>query len=413
MLENRSVPAFDNALIRLQFPALSRTDRGHTLAYFDGPGGSQVPQCVIEAISEYYRMRNANTHGAFITSRESDQMMDDARRTVATFLNAPSPDTISFGANMTSLNFMLSRAIGRMLVPGDEVLITQLDHEANRGPWLALRESGIEVREVRMLASGSLDYEDFSDKINERTRLVALGWASNALGTVNDIPLARKLTQDVGALLLVDAVHFAPHFAIDVMEHAVDFLLCSAYKFYGPHVGILYSRPNLLDQLQTDRLLTQDARAPYRIETGTLNHAAIAGVKAAVDFIASLGDGSTARERVVSAMESISDHEKVLANRLYDALKRNSKADIFGPGFHVQRAPTVSFTLDGISPNQVATQLAEQGILVWDGDFYAARAVEILGLSTRGGLVRVGMSVYTAPEEVDRLIEEIERISAE
>ena len=270
--------------IRAFFPALSRVHKGKHLIFLDGPAGVQVPNRVIEAISNYYATSNANTHGQFVTSVETDELMNKLRQNAADFLGAEGPHTISFGQNMTSLNYSLSRAIGKTLLPGDEVLITQLDHEANRGPWLALREQGIIVREVELLPEGVLNYEDFEAKINERTRVVAMGMAANIFGTINEVHRVRALTHKVNALLVLDAVHYAPHFSIDVKAIGCDFLLCSAYKFYGPHVGILYSKPGQLDRLPADRLRTTDQHAPYSIETGTLNHAALAGVDAAIDF---------------------------------------------------------------------------------------------------------------------------------
>lgn len=391
---------------RRDFPSLRRVLGQKPLAYFDGPGGSQVPRQVIEAISRYYETCNANTHGMFVTSRESDRLLEEVRRKCAAFLNAESHETISFGANMTTLNYMLSRALSRSFQSGEEILITQLDHEANRGPWLRLRESGLVVREVRMQPNGTLDYDDFARKITERTRLVAVGWASNALGTVNDIPLIRRISREVGALLLIDAVHFAPHFCIDVREVGADFLLCSAYKFYGPHVGILYARPNLLAQLDTDRLRTQEGIPPYRIETGTLNHAAIAGVGAAVEYLAARGTGENPRAGIESGMARVAQHERAHARRLFDELSNMPHVELYGPDFDSgRRAPTLSFTVGDRSPGEVAGHLAGKGLLVWDGDFYAARAVEILGLADSGGLVRVGMSLYTTAEEVDRLVE--------
>ncbi|UCF39022.1 MAG: cysteine desulfurase-like protein [Acidobacteriota bacterium] len=393
---------------RAEFPSLRRTIDGRPLAYFDGPGGSQVPQSVIDAVSWYYQTCNANSHGCFCTSEETDQVLEDSRRVVAAFLNAEGPGQISFGANMTTLNFALSHALGRALRPGDEVLITQLDHEANRGPWLNLRRSGIVVREVAMKQDGTLDYDDFDSKIGERTRIVAVGHASNALGTVNEIPRIRRAATRVGAWLVIDAVHSAPHLSLDVQAMAADFLMCSAYKFYGPHVGILYARANLLDQFDTDRLRTQEGHAPYRIETGTLNHAAIAGVKAAVEFIASIGQGNGLREKLVSAMTTIEKHERMLATRFHQTLQQIDSVTVYGQGFDVShRAPTVSLAVNGWHPAEVARELGRQGILVWDGDFYAARAVEILGLANRGGLVRVGLSLYSTGEEIDRILDAV------
>ena len=244
--------------IRDQFPSLKRKINGKSVVYLDGPAGTQVPQRVIDAISDYYKTSNANTHGQFASSHETDQMIQEVRNKLAVFLGAESADCISFGQNMTTLNYSLSRAIGRVLQPGDEILITQLDHEANRGPWLALRENGVVVREVRMQPNGTLDYDDMANKLNERTRLVAMGYASNLFGTVNEVEKVRDMTYQNGSWLLLDAVHAAPHMTMDVGAVDCDFLLCSAYKFYGPHVGILYARPGLLDSLPTDRLRTQE-----------------------------------------------------------------------------------------------------------------------------------------------------------
>jgi cysteine desulfurase family protein (TIGR01976 family) len=339
-------------------------------------------------------------------------MLQHSREAVAAFLGAAGPQCISFGANMTTLNFSLSHAIGRSLKEGDEVVITQLDHEANRGPWLMLKERGIVIREVLLKKDGALDYDDMKSKIRPRTRLLAIGLASNALGTVNNIQIARELTSKVGAWLMLDAVHYAPHFSIDVRTLDADFLICSAYKFYGPHVGILYCREGLLDTLTSDRLTTQDQQAPYRIETGTLNHAAIAGVTAAVEYIASLGNGPDLRSKVVSAMRTIGEHERSLALTLYNGLKSLSGIMVYGQPFgEPQRAPTISFTVGSKTAEEVSTLLGEKGFCTWDGHFYALRAIEVLGLLERGGVVRVGVSLYNAMEEIERLLKEVKHIS--
>ena len=390
---------------RTDFPALLRPREGVELAFLDGPGGSQVPTAVIEAIGDLYASCNVNTHGNFPPSREVDRRMQNAREVLATFLGAASAECISFGQNMTTLNFFLSAAIGRALKPGDEVLITELDHEANRGPWLRLKEHGAVIREVRLKESGVLDVEDMAAKICARTKVFALGASSNALGTVNDIALARRLTRAVGALLVVDGVHYAPHFPLDVQAMDADFLLCSGYKFYGPHVGVLYSRPGALERLPTDRLSVQDPAAPYRIETGTLNHAAIDGLRAAVEYLAGWGAGATLRERLVDAMSGISAYEHQLASYCHEGVRRIPGVRVWGPGFESRaRAPTVSITLDKHSAAAAATALGAQGICVWDGDFYAARAVEVLGLQERGGLLRTGISMYTTQADIDRLL---------
>lgn len=404
--------AQDSLRARRDFPALALRRDGSELAFLDGPGGSQVPRVVIDAIAEFYATCNVNSHGNFPPSREVDRRMERARSTVAAFLGAASGECISFGQNMTTLNFALSAAIGRTLERGDEVLITQLDHEANRGPWLALQERGILVREVRLDASGCLDAADMAAKITPRTKLFALGASSNALGTVNDLALARRLTRDVGALLVIDAVHYAPHFPLDVSALDPDFLLCSAYKFYGPHVGILYSRRGALDRLPTSRLSVQDPASPYRIETGTLNHAAIDGVRAAIEYLASWGAGATLRERIVDAMTGICAHEHGLARTYHDGVRRIRGVKVWGPDFSSRdRAPTISITLEARSAESAATALGELGICVWDGHFYAARAIEVLGLAGRGGLLRTGISLYTSAAEVERLLQAIERLA--
>jgi len=397
---------------RTDFPALLRSREGVELAFLDGPGGSQVPTAVIEAIGDFYASCNVNTHGNFPPSREVDRRMQIARETLATFLGAASAECISFGQNMTTLCFALSAAIGRTLKAGDEVLITQLDHEANRGPWLRLEERGAVIREVRLQESGVLDAEDMAAKVCARTKVFALGASSNALGTVNDIALARRLAREVGALLVVDAVHYAPHFPLDVKAMDADFLLCSGYKFYGPHVGVLYSRPGALERLPTDRLSVQDPAAPYRIETGTLNHAAIDGLRAAVEYLAGWGAGCTLRERLVDAMSGISAYEHQLAHYYYEGARRIPGVRVWGPGFDTRaRAPTVSITLEKQSADAAATALGAQGICVWDGNFYAARAVEMLGLQERGGLLRTGVSMYTTQADIDRLLGAIDALA--
>jgi cysteine desulfurase family protein (TIGR01976 family) len=407
-----STPAFNPSTIRDQFPSLQRTHNNLPFIYFDGPAGTQVPMPVIEAISNYYKTSNANTHGAFLTTHETDGVLYSMRQAVAAMLNAAHEHCISIGQNMTTLNFSLARAMSRVLKSGDEVLITQLDHEANRGPWLTLRDFGITVREVNLMPGGALDYEDFEKKVNENTRLVCMGMSSNSIGTVNDFRFARQLTYKYDAWLLLDAVHYAPHFAIDVQNLGCDLLLCSAYKFYGPHVGILYSKPGLLDRLPTDRLRTASQLAPESIETGTLNHAAIAGVTAAVEFISSFGDGNTFREKLVSAYAKISAHEFSLASRLFNGLSKLSGVNVIGQDFSsASRTPTVSFTLEGKTPLQVCEQLALKNIFAWDGHFYAIRAIEVLGLLEKGGVTRMGISMYNTMEEVEFVLSEVERIS--
>ncbi len=397
--------------IRKHFPALQRPFKGKPAVFLDGPAGTQVPTQVIEAISHYYTTCNANTHGQFHTSQETDALLQEVRQKLAAFLGAPDWRCISFGQNMTSLTYALSRSIGRVMQPGDEILVTQLDHEANRGPWLALREQGIVVREVRLRQDGTLDYDDMASKMNERTRLVAMGWASNIFGTVNDVLLARQLSHAYGAWLLLDAVHYAPHLPMDVQAVDCDFLLCSAYKFYGPHVGVLYARAGLLDRLPTYCLRTQDQCAPFKIETGTLNHAAIAGVGAAIDFIASLGTGTDLRTQLIHAMQRIGAHERQLLSQLYAGLSALKRVKVYGPPVDVgQRCPTLSFTVEGMTATELCRALAEEGIMAWDGHFYAVRATEVLGLSHLGGVTRMGISAYTDAQDVERTVESLKLI---
>lgn len=397
----------DSVQIRSQFPSLARIHNNIPLTYLDAPAGTQVPQSVIDAISNYYKTSNANTHGEFLTTNETDAVVKSMRVAMAAMLGAEGPETISIGQNMTTLNFMLARGIARNLRPSDEVLITQLDHEGNRGPWLMLRDFGVNVREVKLTPNGTLDEVDFAEKVNEKTRIVAVGLASNALGTVNNVKLARELAYKAGAWLMLDAVAYAPHFSINVQELGCDFLLCSAYKFYGPHVGILYSRPGLLDRIKTDRLRTALQYAPEKIETGTLNHAAIAGVTAAVNFISSLGKG-----KFKQAYEEIGAHERKLAVRLFDGISKMKQAKVIGEDFASEhRAPTVSFTFDGKTPTEVCRHLAKQNIFAWDGHFYAQRAIEALGLYEKGGVTRIGMAVYNTPEEIDKTLDVLKELA--
>jgi len=397
----------NSSLIRSQFPSLCRKVNDRPLIFLDGPGGTQVPGSVIQAISNYYGTSNSNTHGEFITTNETDACIQLMRQSMAALLGAESEACISIGQNMTTLNFSLARGMARVLKPGDEVLITQLDHEGNRGPWLMLRDFGIQVREVKLKQDGTLDYDDFEAKVTEKTRVVAMGMAANSIGTINNVSKARELAYRSNAWLVLDAVHYAPHFSIDVQKLGCDFLLCSAYKFYGPHVGILYSRPGLLNRIPTDRLRTAGQVAPESIETGTLNHAAIAGVTAAVDFIAGLGSGNTLREKIVSAYEVIGAHERNLAVQLYEGLKKIKGVQVAGQDFSSpHRAPTISFTMEGKTPQHVCAALGRKNICAWDGHFYALRAIEILGLLERGGVTRMGLSVYNTDQEIETVLKE-------
>ena len=401
----------DSKKIRETFPSLSLRDKNNNqIIYLDGPGGTQVPNSVIDGISEYYKKHNANTHGEFGTSIETDKIMSTLRDKVSILLNAEDKNCISIGQNMTTLNFQLARGLSKMFKEGDEVIITALDHEANRGPWKIFEEKGIKLIEINLLLNGELDYNDFENKINSKTVMIAMGMSSNALGTINDFEKIRKLTLNKKILLLLDAVHYAPHFTIDVKSLKCDFLLCSAYKFYGPHVGLLYTKPDFLNKIDTDRLIVQEQDAPYKIETGTLNHAACNGVIKAIDFISSFGDGNSLREKIESSYLKISRHENKLASKLYSSLNQLKNIEVIGTDFSKRRAPTVSFVHKNKSPNEICKILASENICAWDGHFYALKAIQDLDLEKIGGVTRLGVSLYNTEEEIDRTIEIISKI---
>ena len=397
---------------REYFPSLNRVNASNQqIIYLDGPGGTQVPIQVIEAISQYYLRSNANTHGEFITSKETDSIMDDLRFKVAAMLGAKSPNSISIGQNMTTLNYSLARALSKKFKEGDEVIVTELDHEANRGPWMILKEVGVKIIEVKLMQNGTLDYTDFKNKINEKTVMVCMGMSSNALGTLNNFKKVKEYLKGRDCFFLLDAVHYAPHFSIDVEKLGCDFMLCSAYKFYGPHISFLYSRPGVLQSLDPDRLVVQDQEAPYIIETGTLNHASCAGVSAAIDFISTLGQGESYREKLESAYLQISDHEFNLAKYLYESLDGFDKTTVIGPDFSSrERTPTVSFVHSDCSPQEVCAFLAKHNICAWDGHFYALKAIQQLGLESKGGVTRLGISLYNTKNEIDTVVEAIKTI---
>jgi cysteine desulfurase family protein (TIGR01976 family) len=390
--------------IRRCFPALARTHNGYPIAYFDGPGGTQVPRVVVEAMDDYLYHHNANTHWAYPTSEETDATIDSARSVLADFLNA-SPTEIVFGANMTTLTFHLARALGRGYEAEDEIVVTELDHHANIAPWRTLeKECGLKVRMVKMIPeTGELDWDDFSRQLTRQTKLVALGAASNALGTINDVKRAGEMAHDIGAKIFVDAVHYAPHELIDVRDWNCDFLACSAYKFYGPHIGILYGRRDLLDSLDFPKLIPAPDSAPERAETGTQNHEGIAGAAAAVDFLASLASGPTLRGRLDAAFRQLHEHGDALITQLWNGLREIERVRLYGLPPGAARTPTIAFTINHVPSIEVAKNLAERGIFLSHGDFYAMTIVERLGLAP-DGLVRAGCACYTTAEEVDRLL---------
>ena len=397
--------------IRSHFPALERRYGGHPVAYFDGPGGTQVPRAVVEAMTDYLYHHNANTHWAFPSSHETDEILAGARAALADFLNA-APNEVAFGANMTTLTFHLARALGRQYGPGDEVVVTELDHHANVAPWQALvRERGVTLRTVKMIPeTGELDGDDLARQLNERTRLLAIGAASNALGTINDVRRAADLAHAVGASVFVDAVHYAAHSLIDVRALDCDFLACSAYKFYGPHVGVLFGRHERLQSLDVPKLLPAPDTAPERLETGTQNHEGLAGAGAAIDFLASLAEGPTRRARLQLALAALHDRGQALVEQLWEGLGAIEGAQLFGPPPTSPRTPTVSFTIRGRPAEEVCTHLATLGIFASHGDFYARTVAERLGQSDEG-LVRVGAACYTTADEVGRLIDGVSALA--
>lgn len=407
------VPGVDE--IRASFPALERVHRGQPVAYFDGPGGTQVPRVVVERMNDYMYHHNANTHWHYPTSNETDALIAEARAALADFVNG-APDEIAFGANMTSLTFHLARALGRGWGAGDEIVITELDHHANVAPWRALeRERGVRVVVARMRPEdGTLDLGDLERRITGKTRLLAIGAASNAVGTMPDVARAARIVREraPGVLVFVDAVHYAPHALVDARSFDADFLACSAYKFYGPHIGVLWGRRALIEQLDLPRLEPAPNESPERMETGTQNHEGIVGAGAAVDFLASLaGAGSGPRRSALGrAFEELHARSAALFRKLWDGLGGIDAVRRYGPPLDASRSPTLAFTLRGRSSESVAESLAEEGLFVSHGDFYAATVIERLGL-TADGVVRVGCSIYTTENEIDRVVESVRRIA--
>jgi len=392
------------AAIRARFPALERRHRGSPVAYFDGPGGTQVPRAVVDAMADYLLHHNANTHWAYPTSVETDEALAAARTALADLLGGK-PAEIAFGANMTTLTFHLGRALGRRWSAGDEVVVTELDHHANVDPWRQLaKERDLVVRTVRFRTeSGQLDMEDLAAAIGPRTRLLAIGAASNALGTKNDVGRAAELARAAGALVFVDAVHYAPHAFVDVAALGADFLACSAYKFYGPHVGLLWGRQALLEELDLPKLEPAPENAPDRLETGTQNHEGIVGAAAAVDFLASLAEGRDRRARLAASMAALHARGQALVERLWSGLRAIPGVTVYGPPPSEPRTPTVAFTVRGVVAEDVARALADRAVFVSNGDFYASTVVRRLGHG-EDGVVRAGCACYTTVDEVERLL---------
>jgi cysteine desulfurase family protein (TIGR01976 family) len=395
--------------IRAQFPSLSQNVKGHPAAFLDGPGGTQVPQRVIDAISDYLRTSNANTCGAYTTSRQTDQVIAGARAAMADFLGCDA-DEVVFGPNMTSLTFAISRAIGRELGPGDEILLTHLDHDANISPWRALEERGVKIQFADIHEEDcSLDLDDLTSKITSRTKLVAVGYASNAVGTINDVKTIVRLAHEAGALTYIDAVHYAPHGPIDVRELNCDFLACSTYKFFGPHMGVLYGKREHLARLTPYKVRANTEAVPQRWEWGTLNHECIAGITTCVEYLAELGQRSeqvsARRQAIQAAYRAIQMHEHILMKKMLRGLSEIRGLRLYGINSPRSRCPTFAVRIEGHTPLELATRLGERGIFTWDGNYYAINLTERLGVEKDGGFLRIGFVHYNTEEEVDRVLD--------
>jgi cysteine desulfurase family protein (TIGR01976 family) len=442
--ETAASTTLDISWVRAQFPSLAQTINGHPAAFLDGPGGTQVPQRVIDAISDYLRRDNANTGGAYATSRHTDAMLADARAAMADFLHCAA-DEIVFGPNMTTLTYAMSRALGRALGPGDEILVTRLDHDANVSPWLALEEKGVTIRWVEIHEEDcTLDLADLASKINDHTKLVAVGYASNAVGTINPVKEVVGLAHAAGALAYVDAVHYGPHGLIDVAALDCDFLVCSTYKFFGPHMGVLFGKREHLQRLHPYKVRPLTDAIPNRWEWGTLNHECIAGITACVDYIADLArratetsgkDGtcgkdetcrdsrlgcqssearpatSDRRTAIAAAFEAIHHYEHGLMERLIAGLKKIPGLKLYGitdPARFAERCPTLALRVKNQTaaqtPLALATKLGGRGFFTWDGNYYALNLTERLDVEKTGGFLRIGLVHYNTVEEVDRLL---------
>src|ERR1700730_15941096 len=418
--EDAVAPALAFHTVRAQFPSLAQTVNGYPAAFLDGPGGTQVPQRVIDAITEYLRRDNANTGGAYATSRHTDAMIASARAAMADFLNCGA-DEVVFGPNMTSLTFAISRAIGRDLGPGDEILVTRLDHDANVSPWLALAERGATIRwaEIRE-PDCTLDMTDLAGKIGTKTKMVGAGYASNAVGTINPVKEIVRLAHAAGALAYIDAVHYAPHGLIDVAALDCDFLACSTYKFFGPHMGVLSGKREHLQRLRPYKVRPNTNAIPNCWEWGTLNHECIAGISACVEYFAELGrrtnpTAATRRAAIVTAYEAIHRHERGLIERIVRGLTTIPGLTLYGitdPTRFDERCGTFAVRIEGRAPLELASKLGDRGFFTWDGNYYALNLTERLDVERSGGFLRIGLVHYNTIEEVDRLLGALREIAS-
>ena len=423
--------ALDLTWVRSQFPALAQSVNGQPAVFLDGPGGTQVPQRVIDAIADYLARNNANTGGAYQTSRNTDRMIAEARSAMGDFLNCDA-DEIVFGPNMTTLTFAMSRALGRELGPGDEIVLTLLDHDANFSPWKALEEKGVTIRTVKFNEDDcTLDMDDLAAQIGKRTRLVAVGYASNAVGTINNVAEVVRLARQAGALSYIDAVHYAPHGSIDVRALDCDFLVCSTYKFFGPHMGVLYGKREHLKRLRPYKVRPNTDNIPNCWEWGTLNHECIAGIKACVDYWEELGrrvetglapsetrqaaslqedraqSSVTRRDAILAAHEAAHQHERAMTEKMIAGLLAIPGLKLYGisdPRGFDHRCATFVVRVEGHTPLELATKLGERGFFTWDGNYYALNLTEQLDVERLGGFLRIGLVHYNTMEEVERLL---------
>jgi cysteine desulfurase family protein (TIGR01976 family) len=417
-IENEAATTLDVAWARAQFPSLLQTVNGHPAAFLDGPGGTQVPQRVIDAISGYLKQSNANTGGAYATSRRTDSMIAESRMAMADFLGCDS-DEILFGPNMTTLTYALSRSIGRQLGPSDEIVLTRLDHDADISPWHALEERGARIRFVDIdEADCTLDMTDLVRKVTGHTRLLSIGYASNAVGTINQVKKVIRIGHDRGAMVFVDAVHYGPHGLIDVRELDCDFLACSTYKFFGPHMGVLYGKREHLKRLQPYKVRANTDAIPNRWEWGTLNHECIAGVGACVEYLADLGrhadaSASHRRDALRAAYKAIQSYERGLAERMIRGLTEIPGLKLYGIADLTrlsERCPTFAVRISSHTPLGLASKLGERGFFTWDGNYYALNLTERLGIESTGGFLRIGLVHYNTAEEVDRVVAALKEI---
>ena len=407
-----SSKSFNVGWVREQFPSLQLQVNGQQAAFLDGPAGTQVPRQVMDAVQKYFLEANANTYGAFLTSRRTNEIISEARAAMSDLFNC-SPDEVVFGQNMTTITLGIARAIGRELKPGDEILLTILDHDANFSPWKALEEKGVVIRTVDIRESDcTLDLEDLRSKLNEKTKLVAVGYASNAVGTINPVAEITKLAHAMGAMVFIDAVHYAPHGSIDVRALDCDFLICSPYKFFGPHMGTLYGKKEHLERFRPYKVRPATDVVPECWETGTQVQELIAGIHAAVEYIAELGrrcdpSAKDRRAALLASYRSTVAYERSLLTHLIKGLLAIPGLQLFGitdPARFHERCSTVSFRLAKGTPTDAAAFLGERGIFTWDGNFYALNLTERLGVEASGGVLRVGLVHYNTIDEVNRLL---------